>query len=984
MVMSKGVSPHAFSVVEVDYANVDRTRSAIKDEWRRTEGFSLTYLPFISRATIDALLEFPHLNASVGENELVVHRFVDLGIAVDLDYEGLIVPVIRDAEDLAAARHRPRHQRPRRPGADEEADARRDQRRHVHDLQQRLGRLRADDADHQPAAGGDPVDRRDHPQAGRRRDRPTAARRSPSTPSATWRWRGTTVRSTAPTPPTSCGGSRRSSRRATGRRRSEVSRRGRLIACCASAGSARSRTARRWPSSRRCSTTAARTTCCCSSTRTCSRTARAPTSPRTCAASRPPSAPTSSRIRRGGDITYHGPGQLVGYPIVSLADALGAAAHVRNVEQLVIDTLAELGVTAGRLAEYPGVWVDADGPNPRKICAIGVRLKRGRTMHGFALNVATDMTYLREHIVACGIPDRPVTSLAEEGVHVPMREVVDVVARLAEERWGRRARPSARTSPGVTGPTTCRCSPAAQGPGEPVRLVSRLAAAGVTSGLSIESRKPAWLRPKVHHGPEVLALKRTTRDLGLVTVCEEAGCPNLSECWADGTATFMVLGERCTRACGFCLVDTRKPRGAGGRRAGARRRGRRPDGSRPRRADDGRPRRPRRRRDGPRRGVRRGDPGPPAGDPGRDADLRRPRRRRRRSQLLFAARPDVLNHNLETVARLQRAVRPSAGYARSLSVLARAKAAGLTTKSGLIVGMGETDDEVDGALADLAGIGVDIVTIGQYLRPTSHHLPVERWVEPATFARVGRRAASALGIAPRRGQPADPLQLPRQVRRRRTSRRSRSGSDDADGALSALQRRQNPSNRGGRLAGMTGIYGDRLDRVRKAMADQGVDVLLVSVGHDLPYLSGYEAMPLERLTMLVVPRDGDATLVVPAPRGAARRRAAGRVHAPAVGRDRGPDGDRRPARRRRHDRGRRRPDVGPLPRRAAAAAAGHDVPPGRRRRRAAADGQGRRRDRRPARRRRGRRPRRRPAPRRADPARRAHRGRRSPPTSRPA
>ncbi len=98
MVMSKGVSPHAFSVVEVDFANVDATRLAIKNDWKRTEGFSLTYLPFISRATIDALAEFPHLNASVAENELVVHRYVDLGIAVDLAYEGLIVPVVRAAE----------------------------------------------------------------------------------------------------------------------------------------------------------------------------------------------------------------------------------------------------------------------------------------------------------------------------------------------------------------------------------------------------------------------------------------------------------------------------------------------------------------------------------------------------------------------------------------------------------------------------------------------------------------------------------------------------------------------------------------------------------------------------------------------------------------------------------------------------------------------------------------------------------------------
>src|SRR4029453_18317851 len=107
--------------------------------------------------------------------------------------------------------------------------------------------------------------------------------------------------------------------------------------------------------------------------------------------------------------------------------------------------------------------------------------------------------------------------------------------------------------------------------------------------------------------------------------------------------------------------------------------------------------------------------------------------------------PDVLNHNIETVARLQRAVRPSAAYARSLSVLARAKDAGLTTTSGLIVGMGETDGEVVGTLADLARIGVDIVTIGQYLRPTSHHLPVERWVEPARFARW-KALGEALGI----------------------------------------------------------------------------------------------------------------------------------------------------------------------------------------------------------------------------------------------
>jgi lipoic acid synthetase len=286
------------------------------------------------------------------------------------------------------------------------------------------------------------------------------------------------------------------------------------------------------------------------------------------------------------------------------------------------------------------------------------------------------------------------------------------------------------------------------GPGERVtfqpRAHTRLQQAGVTDGLSIEARKPDWLRPKVRLGPEVMRLKRSIRELGLVTVCEDAGCPNLSECWSDGTATLMVLGDRCTRACGFCLVDTRKPLA--------------PATDEPARvaeavaqmdldhtvltmvarddlADGGmahvaacveaiRARRP-----GTRVETLISDA------KGSLVSLR----------TLFDARPDVLNHNLETVARLQRAVRPSAGYARSLSVLSHAKGAGLTVKSGIMVGLGETDDELVGALADLAGIGCDIVTIGQYLRPTTHHLPVARWAEPSEFERW-KAIGEALGI----------------------------------------------------------------------------------------------------------------------------------------------------------------------------------------------------------------------------------------------
>jgi lipoyl synthase len=445
-------------------------------------------------------------------------------------------------------------------------------------------------------------------------------------------------------------------------------------------------------------------------------------------------------VSRGGDITYHGPGQLVGYPILTVANKLDAAGHVRNVEQVVIDTLAAFSISAGRLHEYPGVWVDAEGPNPRKICAIGVRLKGGRTMHGFALNVATDMTYLRQHIVACGIDERPVTSLREEGIDADLHDVVDVLTRIAGQRWGSgrmerqdvawRHRPedlslfSRGAGPGV--------AVRPDGHREPVRMRSRLAEAGVVDGLSITTRKPDWLRPKVHHSAAVLDLRRTIRSLGLVTVCEDAGCPNLSECWADGTATFMVLGDRCTRACGFCLVDTRKPQP--------------PAADEPDRVAEAIDR----------MGVDHAVLTMVARDDLQDGGMAHIAAcvdaiRTRRADVtvetlisdargdatslatLFAARPDVMNHNVETVARLQRAVRPSAGYARTLSVLARGKAAGLATKSGFMVGLGETDAEIEGLLADLAAVGVDIVTIGQYLRPTSHHIPVDRWVEPARF-----------------------------------------------------------------------------------------------------------------------------------------------------------------------------------------------------------------------------------------------------------
>ncbi|MDA0370563.1 MAG: lipoyl synthase [Actinomycetota bacterium] len=450
-------------------------------------------------------------------------------------------------------------------------------------------------------------------------------------------------------------------------------------------------------------------------------------------------------VKRGGDITYHGPGQLVGYPILSIDNRLGATDHVCNIEGLIIDALTELGVSgAGRLPGFAGVWLDAGTDRERKIAAIGVRLANGRTMHGLALNVSTDLTYMRQHIVPCGIGDRPVTSLAEEGVAVDMKTVVDLVSRLATERWGA-CDVERQDVAWIHRPEDLSRFSRGEGPGEKVRLLGRLSDAGVSDGLDVAERKPEWLRPKVRLGNEVLGVKSTLRELGLVTVCEEAGCPNLSECWKDGTATFMVLGERCTRACGFCLVDTRKPMA--------------PEADEPSRIAEA----------VDRMGLSHAVLTMVARDDLDDGGfahvaecVRAIRDRRPETRVetlvsdakgditslehLFAVRPDVFNHNIETVARLQRAVRPSAGYARSLGVLSAARSAGLVVKSGLVLGMGETVEEVDGCLADLASIGVSIVTMGQYLRPTSHHLPVARWIHPDEFSRW-KEIGESFGIA---------------------------------------------------------------------------------------------------------------------------------------------------------------------------------------------------------------------------------------------
>ncbi|TQS46134.1 lipoyl synthase [Cryptosporangium phraense] len=259
-------------------------------------------------------------------------------------------------------------------------------------------------------------------------------------------------------------------------------------------------------------------------------------------------------------------------------------------------------------------------------------------------------------------------------------------------------------------------------------------------------RKPPWLTVRARTGPSYTAISALVERENLHTVCQEAGCPNIYECWEDREATFLIGGDRCTRRCDFCQIDTGKPV-----------------------AFD---------RDEPRRvaesvaamglryatvtGVARDDL-PDGGawlyaetvrqirvvSPGTRVELLVPDLL---GEVLEAA-PDVLAHNLETVPRIFKRIRPGFRYSRSLDVLRQARAAGLVTKSNLILGLGETDSEVRSALADLREAGCDIVTITQYLRPTPRHHPVERWVRPEEFVSLAAEA-TAMGFA---GVLAGPL-----------------------------------------------------------------------------------------------------------------------------------------------------------------------------------------------------------------------------------
>ena len=258
---------------------------------------------------------------------------------------------------------------------------------------------------------------------------------------------------------------------------------------------------------------------------------------------------------------------------------------------------------------------------------------------------------------------------------------------------------------------------------------------------TVPVRLPEWARKGDPLAAGTRPLRALLRRQALNTVCEEARCPNLGECFSRGTATFMLLGDRCTRRCGYCSVDTARPAP--------------PDPGEPQRVAEA----------AVTLGLRyvvltavaRDDL--PDGGAGQFAATVRAVRARlpeagvevltpdfegrtESLQSVLGAAPDVFNHNIETVPRLFQSVRPQGDYELSLSLLERAKRLreGQVTKSGLMIGLGETDAEVESVLADLRSVGADIVTLGQYLRPTRKHLPVARYVTPEGFEKLGRLA----------------------------------------------------------------------------------------------------------------------------------------------------------------------------------------------------------------------------------------------------
>ena len=411
---------------------------------------------------------------------------------------------------------------------------------------------------------------------------------------------------------------------------------------------------------------------------------------------------------RGGNITCHFPGQLVAYPVMRLDRRPGGLRRFfAELEEAVIRTLARFGLPAARMDNRPGVWVE-----DRKICSIGIAVKRWVSSHGLSLNIADDLS-LFELVTPCGLPGVKATSLHRE-LGDDSTSMAEVKKVFLQEFLGVFHLQVA--APSLPGRDSSWDEP-------PLRL-------------------PPWLKRPLPTSRAFARTRSLVDGLNLATVCKGAKCPNMHECYSSGTATFMILGERCTRNCAFCNIEPGRPGP--------------PDPDEAERV--ARAAAELRLNHVVITSVTRDDL--PDGGAGHFAAVLEAVRRllpesamevlipdfqgsESALDTVVRARPHIINHNVETHPALYRGIRPQADYGQSLELLRRVRAKGITSKSGFMVGLGEDDNHVRELLRDLKSVGCDMVTIGQYMRPSKAHPPVRRYVHPDMFhqyARWGREA----------------------------------------------------------------------------------------------------------------------------------------------------------------------------------------------------------------------------------------------------
>jgi len=391
-------------------------------------------------------------------------------------------------------------------------------------------------------------------------------------------------------------------------------------------------------------------------------------------------------IRRGGGTTAHNPGQLVIYPILHLRElGLGISEYIRELEATGKELLEELGVQAERRKGLPGLWV-----GEKKIASIGVRVSKSVTYHGMAINIQNDLSIF-DFIVPCGLDDVEMTSAFKEtGRHYSMNQIKERLKQLLIKHFSN----------------------------------------------SNEIRKlPQWLKRRLPTGKTYEDTSEILSSLGLETICHNANCPNRGQCWDRGTATVLILGNICTRNCGFCSVKTGQPAP--------------PDPTEPQRLaemakqmglkylvitsvdrDD--------LADGGASHFRNCINEVRQQCPDVKFEILTPDFRDCQVEAIEAlkgALPFIFAHNLETVPTLYRKVRAGGNYQRSLNLLKMAKVSlySIQTKSSIMLGLGETDDEVEEVLRDLREAGCSRITIGQYLKPSKDSLEVIEYIPPEKF-----------------------------------------------------------------------------------------------------------------------------------------------------------------------------------------------------------------------------------------------------------